>query len=190
MPMPQSPSVNRAREPGSLCLCGCGRPTSIAEQTDTAKGWVKGRAVMFIRGHGQTPRGEGTKWCYRCSSYKPLAEFNRDRNRHDGLSHRCRACQLEKNAEWRKKNPEKRKAQERRHWIKSAYGLSVREYDALIAKGCAICGSHEHLGIDHDHRNGKVRAALCRDCNLAIGRLKDDPDLMRRAADYVAEWQH
>jgi hypothetical protein len=39
--------------------------------------------------------------------------------------------------------------------------------------------------IDHDHKSGKVRGLLCSCCNTGIGFLKDDPRIMRKAADYV-----
>jgi len=34
-----------------LCECGCGELTNLAPQTVTAKGWVKGEPVRFIKGH-------------------------------------------------------------------------------------------------------------------------------------------
>lgn len=37
-------------EPG-LCLCGCGRKTSLAPATSKARGWVKGQPVRYIKGH-------------------------------------------------------------------------------------------------------------------------------------------
>lgn len=33
------------------CECGCGTPTRLALQTDSAKGWVKGEPLRFARGH-------------------------------------------------------------------------------------------------------------------------------------------
>lgn len=39
--------------PSGICMCGqCGRPTSIAQTTDTNKGYVKGEPVRYVRGHG------------------------------------------------------------------------------------------------------------------------------------------
>lgn len=164
------------------CYCGCGEPVAEGKR--------------FIHGHNargsswaRIPHRDGTKYCHQCDSWKPLSDFNRDQSRWDGLNHQCRSCNLVKNAQWRARNPAKSKEQYRRKWIKSNYGLTAEEYDALLGQGCAICGSFEHLGADHDHANGKVRAALCRDCNLGIGRFGDDPDRMRRASQYITDWQ-
>jgi hypothetical protein len=66
----------------------------------------------------------------------------------------------------------------------------------LIAqKGlCAICGTSDpgstrsgqpRFRIDHDHETGKVRALLCNQCNKGIGSLGDDPERLRKAADYI-----
>jgi DNA-binding XRE family transcriptional regulator len=56
-----SPRIKKNREqvaqmpgpnPSGLCKCGCNTPTPIARQTDTALGWVKGKPISYIRGHG------------------------------------------------------------------------------------------------------------------------------------------
>lgn len=84
------------------------------------------------------------------------------------------------------RDPDGRRKVYRRSQIKSKFGLTVDEYDAAIARGCAICGTHEgQICLDHDHTSGAVRDALCQRCNQAIGLLKDDPARLRAAADYV-----
>jgi hypothetical protein len=34
-----------------LCECGCGSTTRLAPYTDSARGWVKGEPLRFLRGH-------------------------------------------------------------------------------------------------------------------------------------------
>lgn len=54
------------------------------------------------------------------------------------------------------------------------YGLTMDQFDALVAaqRGlCAMCG-HAPTGrfnVDHDHATGAVRALLCGPCNRALG---------------------
>ena len=39
--------------------------------------------------------------------------------------------------------------------------------------------------IDHCHRTGIFRGLLCSGCNLALGATKDEPDTLRKLAEYV-----
>jgi len=59
---------------------------------------------------------------------------------------------------------------------------------------CAICGKPAELGkrlhIDHDHETGEVRSLLCMPCNTAIGLLKENPIVIRQAADYIEAGGH
>lgn len=38
---------------------------------------------------------------------------------------------------------------------------------------------------DHDHASGALRGLLCFDCNAGPGKLREDPDLLRAAIDYL-----
>ena len=79
--------------------------------------------------------------------------------------------------------------------LRRTFGITAAEYDAILASqggGCAICGSGvgdgrgHRLHVDHDHDTGEVRGILCASCNLGIGKFLDSPELLRRAADYLA----
>lgn len=88
---------------------------------------------------------------------------------------------------------------ERQNRLKYKYGISEEDYQRmLLDQGgvCAVCGKGEArvfngklcpLSVDHCHRSGKVRGLLCSHCNVGIGNLKDDPDLLRKAAQYLKE---
>lgn len=64
----------------------------------------------------------------------------------------------------------------------------MEEYHALLIKQdyvCAICGELTKLHVDHSHVTNKVRGLLCHNCNVAIGHLKDDPDIIKKAYEYI-----
>lgn len=75
------------------------------------------------------------------------------------------------------------------------YGITAEQFDAMLeAQGgvCAICQSNglngrtgRTLHVDHDHGTGRNRDLLCDNCNLGIGNFRDDPALLRTAADYL-----
>lgn len=74
------------------------------------------------------------------------------------------------------------------------YGITYAQHQAMFAAQggrCAICKSDKPGSkgkgwhVDHDHKTGTVRGLLCHFCNTAIGSLKDDPDLLRAAAEYL-----
>ena len=74
--------------------------------------------------------------------------------------------------------------------LKRVYGMSLRDYDLMLARQrgvCVVCGEQpaRRLCVDHCHVTGNVRGLLCSPCNLAIGQFKDSPARMRKAAAYV-----
>ncbi len=77
----------------------------------------------------------------------------------------------------------------RYQWVRRKYGLSAADWDELVALhggACAICGTAgEELAVDHCHRTGRVRGLLCHDCNLGLGRFRDDPGRLQGAIDYL-----
>ena len=90
----------------------------------------------------------------------------------------------------RKKQRAYRARSGRQVYLKYHYGISVEQYEALLAQqdgACAICRerSEEALCVDHCHVTRRVRRLLCRRCNLGIGYFRDDPRLLRVAADYL-----
>lgn len=79
-------------------------------------------------------------------------------------------------------------------YLKRTYGITLEEYEKLHraqSGRCAICNEMDRgqrlyrLVVDHDHDSGQVRGLLCSTCNSALGLLKDNPAVIRRAADYL-----
>lgn len=74
------------------------------------------------------------------------------------------------------------------YWRMRRYGLTEEQYASMLASQggrCALCGEEKKLHVDHCHDTNKVRGLLCMDCNTGIGKLKHDPELLRRALTYV-----
>lgn len=77
--------------------------------------------------------------------------------------------------------------------MKAEYGITGEQYWALyqFQNGrCWICqratGKTKRLAVDHDHETGEVRGLLCGRCNHdVLGHLRDDPELIMRAAHYL-----
>jgi hypothetical protein len=88
-------------------------------------------------------------------------------------------------------------AHRRDYQLRRAYGITTEEYYAMLAAQngvCALCGNPPREGgkgaagklhVDHDHETRRVRALLCTNCNLGLGKFREDARLMRAAADYV-----
>ena len=139
---------------------------------------------------------DGIKLCTRCNLPKPVEAFGKDKQAADGIRHYCRLCNTEMQRDYRirqiQADPEAWRAHNlvinRRH----SYGIEPEDYDRMydLQLGrCAIClmalTEVRRVCIDHDHVTGEVRGILCDLCNNALGRFKDNPDSLRRAASYL-----
>lgn len=83
--------------------------------------------------------------------------------------------------------------------LRKKYGIGLQDYNAMYENQgglCAICRCQEtrvdhrtettsRMAVDHDHKTGRLRDLLCHACNTALGGFKDDPDLLRKAVDYL-----
>lgn len=92
-------------------------------------------------------------------------------------------------AEKRYRQAEATKERLRRNRIKTRYGLTVEEVEAIKIDQqglCAICSREpEYWHIDHDHVTNKVRGLLCGSCNMGLGMFKDNTDSLKQAIEYL-----
>jgi hypothetical protein len=160
------------------------------------------------------------KRCKKCGLEQPLGNFYKAPTSRDGLRGDCKACNLaakkayyELHREdtiarvkrWQQANADRVNAVQRRrradpqvkqqmraYHLKRTYGVSIDEYEAMLAEqddGCGMCGRPPSeaisLHIDHDHRTGRIRGLLCFRCNNSLGDLEDNPDLLLAGVRYL-----
>lgn len=92
------------------------------------------------------------------------------------------------NKRWRLKNKNRVKLSNSLWHLKNSYGLTFEDREKLIKdqnSKCLICGEKKKLIIDHDHKTGKVRGLLCNDCNLGLGRFKDNIEIISNSILYL-----
>ena len=82
-------------------------------------------------------------------------------------------------------------------YLMRSYGINTTDYNNMLTKQnglCALCKTEgftmaKHhkvkLVVDHCHKTGVVRGLLCHNCNRALGLLQDNPEVIRRCADWV-----
>ena len=150
------------------------------------------------------------KVCTKCKERKQLLAFPTDNSKRDGLHSHCRKCHSDRkkfkrinDPEWVKKERAKSKAFRTKYpervktsivnaTLKAKYGISLADYNRRLAdqgEVCAICKcpciTGHRLSVDHNHETGEIRGLLCVNCNRAVGHMRDNPALLRVAADYL-----
>lgn len=127
------------------------------------------------------------KICIKCGKSKPLDAFMTRENLASGKSSyrtECKECTYEK-AKLRKKL-------EKQH---------PRPTDPNYC--CPICGKSELelkkngrfadrsiWCLDHNHITEEFRDWICNNCNVAIGRFEDNPDIAFKAYQYLLKETH
>lgn len=98
--------------------------------------------------------------------------------------------------ESKQSDPEFRRSR-RSSQMKAQYGITLEQAEQYMITQwgrCAICTTHIEFGheerkhkacVDHDHETGFVRGLLCSPCNVSLGGFKDDPEVLRAAAEYL-----
>lgn len=52
---------------------------------------------------------------------------------------------------------------------------------------CEVCGSLGRICFDHDHNTGSFRGWICARCNIVLGLVKDNKELLKSLERYLYE---
>lgn len=81
--------------------------------------------------------------------------------------------------------------------LKKMFGINADQYDAMLIEqdhACAICGEKDicnrGLAVDHCHTTKRVRGLLCTNCNMALGKFKDNTNFLKKAIEYLERDYH
>lgn len=148
------------------------------------------------------------KICTKCKKeYLATREyFFRHVRQKDGLNSWCKKCCGQYTKIYRSQHREYRKNYNKKYeltsrakiirrncMLKSRFGITLEQYDKMFEEqngNCAICGLPElmkRLAVDHNHETGKVRALLCNRCNLLVGQIENNYELIDGILGYLQE---
>lgn len=144
-----------------------------------------------------------TKPCRLCKRILPWEDYYEYPQGRHGTKSECKECA---HAVAKARGPAMSSKENRRKYrVKNYYGMTPETYQALIDRAggrCELCHlpfvvyrTSPGICIDHDHTCcpgtrscGKcVRGLLCVNCNLGLGKFRDNPDLLRLAAGYIEQ---
>jgi hypothetical protein len=134
----------------------------------------------------------------------------RDAARRPGRNELLVRQRREKRAALKAINPELVARRYKNDHLRSAYGLTLAEYEQMVAQQngcCAICEvkmegrgarkacpDHQHVAnyraLSQSEKKKLVRGILCHSCNVAVGHLRDNPALCVAAAQYLDATQN
>jgi len=147
------------------------------------------------------------KKCSKCKEGKKLDLFPRDKDGIGGRHSQCKACakrarlakgdgvHAQQQKIWRENNKEAYRTYARL-WSYRKIGIKIteEEYKQLLIiqdNKCALCSKSSDkdrvLCLDHDHKTNLVRGLLCNDCNIGLGKFKDNIEVLGKAIVYLSK---
>ena len=153
-----------------LCHCGCGQQTSLATQSDYKHGYIIHRPNKYIRWHYRLDKNRSA-----CKYGHEFTESNTFLSPSGGKY--CITCRKEDKRLFR-------------------YGITREQYTEILKRQafkCAICKINLYdesminkaPDLDHNHNTNQVNGILCHNCNIGIGFLQHNTEIIETAAQYV-----
>jgi Recombination endonuclease VII len=165
--------------------------------------WCSGckRLLTLVSFHKSKDKSDGLSSRCKGCSIASSEESRQKRLAQDPEGYRSLLNQRAAEARARAKANGRLQVTQRKQALR-AYGLTLETFAVMLTGQhyrCAICRSPFRdaydTHIDHDHAccpRGRrhtcgncVRGILCSHCNTALGKFRDDPAILRRAARYI-----
>ena len=155
--------------------------------------------------------------CTKCKKVKDSSLFHSYSKKKNGFTSQCKECRNKNRKEQYLKDPElsKEKVKQYRNYLKttnpeklffsnratklkSAYNLTLDEYNIKLKQQdykCGVCGKeHEEVNkkrlvVDHCHETNVVRSLLCNNCNTALGLLKENIETIEALKNYLIQFK-
>lgn len=131
----------------------------------------------------------------RQGKYKGCRTCINDLQRVAGKRHRKKHAKKRKEygKTYNKQYSDEHKERRKHRSLLLKYGITLEEHtnlrleqDNLCAnKNCGVKLEGKHCHTDHCHTTNKVRGLLCNNCNLALGQLRDDVNVILGLAEYL-----
>lgn len=127
------------------------------------------------------------KKCSGCQLFKPEEAFYKHAKHKDGLNNYCKLCNRAYATTHRDST---RRSVRKANWRKYGITMTEKEFNSRLAEQggrCSICSKIPgyRLAVDHDHKTGKTRGLLCRNCNRALGYFEDSTSRLLVAINYL-----
>lgn len=137
--------------------------------------------------------------CLTCKEVKPETEFYYHKGRNPGRNNRvgnCKECEKIRHKTSYHKHKHKHKDRQNAASRLRKTGFTPELFNQRLKEQngiCAICGATEPGGqgnwqADHCHTTKTTRGLLCWHCNVALGLMKDNPERLRKAAEYIEKY--
>lgn len=129
------------------------------------------------------------KTCTKCGVDRPETDYHWHYRDKGIRRQHCKFCRSAVEKERQRQDGYKSKRQD--YCLQKNYGITKEEYETKLKAqnySCYLCKTKigtKALAVDHCHGTGKVRDLLCSPCNQGLGLFKDNPQLLRLAAEYI-----
>lgn len=124
---------------------------------------------------------EDGRVCLRCNEYQVWERYNNLQGGFRGKNGTCKEC---KNVAQRGKVDASKLV--KNGWTLEQKMLAIEEQNGICAN--PNCDSVA-TDADHNHRTNQARAVLCRRCNLTLGYVHEDVEILEGLIIYIQQHQ-